>query len=380
MVGDHWTPYTPPDPESFPKGSQIYIIEKGNTLWDLSERFLQTPWLWPQIWDVNQYVTESHWIYPGDPLLIPGAPTVIGEEPAAPAAAAPTETAQQAAEVTPPAEEMEPEMAETQPAPPAMPPPPALVPIAADHDLYCSNYINAAWQAPALFIEEREEGAKTELSNGDIVFLSQGEQQGVKPGAIYSIIAPEHEVKHPIREEDNLGTSVLHLGRVRVLAVQASSSTAEIMDACDAVAVGDYLVPFQEVPVPLSAPVAFSQRDVTLTGQNDGYIVHVMDDKYSFGQGDIVNIDLGTSAGIQPGDVFTIFREWGGMVEFYSPESYIEGQQQRAERLKSDGSETKFSQVILGQLVVLASEEKTSTAKVLVAVKEMAVGDRVELR
>ena len=79
MVGDHWTPYDPPTAESFPQGSTIHVIVAGDTLWDLSGKYLENPWLWPQIWEVNQYVTDSHWIYPGDPLLIPGKPVVIGD-------------------------------------------------------------------------------------------------------------------------------------------------------------------------------------------------------------------------------------------------------------------------------------------------------------
>ena len=66
LVGDHWTPYDPPSPESFPEGSTVHIIVPGDTLWALADHYLNDPYLWPQIWDVNQYITDSHWIYPGD--------------------------------------------------------------------------------------------------------------------------------------------------------------------------------------------------------------------------------------------------------------------------------------------------------------------------
>ena len=74
-VGDHWTPWDPP-----PAGADSYIIERGDTLWGLAGKWLGDPHLWPQVWDKNRYVLDSHWIYPGDPLSVPGKPSVVPPE------------------------------------------------------------------------------------------------------------------------------------------------------------------------------------------------------------------------------------------------------------------------------------------------------------
>ena len=68
MVDDHWTAWDPPT--SFPEGTEVYSIERGDTLWDLSNQFYSDPYLWPQLWERNRYILDAHWIYPGDPLVV----------------------------------------------------------------------------------------------------------------------------------------------------------------------------------------------------------------------------------------------------------------------------------------------------------------------
>src|ERR1700754_3468171 len=80
-VGDHWTAYNPPDPATYPVGARTHEIKSGDTLWALAQQYYSDPYLWPQLWEANTWITDAHWIYPGDVLLVEGegAPRQVGE-------------------------------------------------------------------------------------------------------------------------------------------------------------------------------------------------------------------------------------------------------------------------------------------------------------
>lgn len=62
-----------------PSHPDKYVVEKGDTLWDISSMFLKDPWYWPEIWYVNPQVENPHLIYPGDTLnlvYVDGAPRI----------------------------------------------------------------------------------------------------------------------------------------------------------------------------------------------------------------------------------------------------------------------------------------------------------------
>ncbi|MBL8915647.1 MAG: LysM peptidoglycan-binding domain-containing protein, partial [Archangium sp.] len=43
-----------------------HTVERGDTLWDLSQRYLGSPWYWPKVWSYNPEIANPHWIYPGN--------------------------------------------------------------------------------------------------------------------------------------------------------------------------------------------------------------------------------------------------------------------------------------------------------------------------
>lgn len=52
------------------KNRQQYIVKQGDTLWDISNRFLAKPWYWRDIWKENPNIQDPNLIYPDDIISV----------------------------------------------------------------------------------------------------------------------------------------------------------------------------------------------------------------------------------------------------------------------------------------------------------------------
>ena len=45
------------------------MVAPGDTLWEIAQAFLGNPYYWPRLWSINDYITNPHWIYPGNRIV-----------------------------------------------------------------------------------------------------------------------------------------------------------------------------------------------------------------------------------------------------------------------------------------------------------------------
>ena len=49
---------------------EAHVVQKGDTLWDISGYYLHDPYQWPKLWSYNEHITNAHWIFPGDVIVL----------------------------------------------------------------------------------------------------------------------------------------------------------------------------------------------------------------------------------------------------------------------------------------------------------------------
>ena len=61
------------DKANFDEAPDKHKVVRGDTLWDLSETYLKSPWYWPKVWSINPQISNPHLIYPGDFVYFRGS-------------------------------------------------------------------------------------------------------------------------------------------------------------------------------------------------------------------------------------------------------------------------------------------------------------------
>jgi hypothetical protein len=326
-VAPHWSKYD--YPTSIPEGASYYIIVRGDTLWDISTRFMGSPFLWPQIWDANRYIRDAHWIYPGDPLIMPKVQVV-------------TDGAGIAEPVVDDSGGMVGDSG------------PKLVPAIEELRLQCADVVHEAREDESFYIMGSEQGgSKNAYGERDILYLSKGSIAGVKPGDVYTMQHSTYDVRHPDTGKV-IGKKVEITGWLRILLVTENSATAIVEQSCRDAHDGDYLTPFQRVSVPLIGPSVVPTRLDPPTGGVNGTIVDIQDDSIIAGEGHLLTINLGTDQGVAPGNMFTVYRVMYPSIP--------------------------TSRNVVGELVVLSTRARTSIARVSYSSDALMPGDRIERR
>jgi LysM repeat protein len=381
----------------------VHTVVAGETLSGIAAASMKDMKLWPQLWEQNEHIVNPHWIYPNDKILIRRVTKITEATPpgaAQPGAAEQPIAADANANATAVARPPTRLYVAPYPTPPAATPP-AVMNFAdqknfsevKDSDLYCSGFIRPAITDGAKVSTLAASDTAILAAEGNYLYINKGTKDGVRGGTTYQIVRPTRAVDSPSRpvNQQKLGTHYIEVGQIQIVMGQDSTAMARVTQTCDAVEVGDLVIPYTKTPFPaLPAKRPFSAT-MKASGQMPAKVVMTKGPVQNFssmfpstarlagvggtselgtlsrgiaGEGHIVYLDLGKSSGAKPGDLFIVFRDMA------VSDTRVAVGDVKAEKRK----------IAIAEIVILRVEDRASTALVTYTDDGVALGDSVERR
>ena len=317
-----------------------YTVKKGDTLWDLSQRFSDTPYLWPDLWSDNSQIANPHLIYPGQRIRL-FRRTDIEKEAIPVIEEKPIETKAPPIEVEP---EEVPEII-TQETPETQPVSKTYRYPAIDR----VGFIKDKALIPEGFIFKVKEDKKL-ISSGDIVYISQKESNSLTPGGRYTV----YRTLEPTYDQTTgkfIGIQHYLLGIVEITNTAPRFAIAKVIKSFSNIKVNDKLMPYKRRSISI---VQQKSREGLL-----GKIIVAEEHNLLIGDRTTAFIDKGEDDGVKPGQYYSIF---------YQDKSSI-------------GSESRkkfpLDAVIFGKFIVLHTEKTTSTVYILSTNRQVTPGSRI---
>ena len=314
----------------------VYTVVKGDTLWDISGRFLERPWLWPEIWEVNPQIENPHLIYPGDRIhfvYVDGQPRLQLERGAA----------GRTFRMSPGDGKLSPQIRAT-PLESAIP----AISLEAIQGFLVQNRVvepEVLEFAPYVVQGDSE---RLVLGAGDRLYV-RGELDDtdsfnfVRKGPIY--VDPE--------TREVLGREATYIGLGQIDAQQGDISTMTVLSSRERVQIEDRVLPTEQRRVDSTFFPKAPEGDV------EGEIISVFSGVTQVGQYDVVVLNRGLREDIDVGHVLAIYKK-GALARDRVAKETI--------RLPSERA---------GLLMVFRSFEKLSYGLVLQAERALSVGDEV---
>jgi hypothetical protein len=254
------------------------------------------------------------------------------------------------------------------------------------NDIYCSGVVTIeSVPSDTYLISGEQSNYKITFSQGDLVYVNKGSGQGAKVGDEFQVM---RAIKDPVlikwfSQQPGLlramGTTYADLGRLRVVSVQSNVSTAEIVYACDYVQRGDIVRPFAERPAPPFKESAQFDRFAPVSGKSLAMVVTTKNFGQQAGTNSVVYVNLGSGQGVKVGDYFRVFRHQGTHNEtafqVYGTAYKMYGFGSAPRTYKWDD----LPREILGEGIVLRVSPNASTVLITLSLREIYVGDYVEI-
>lgn len=307
-----------------------YTVVKGDTLWDISERFLKSPWLWPEVWHANPQIANPHLIYPGDVI---GLIYINGEKKITTLKEGPNNGVKK---LSP--------MVRSEPIETAIP----TIPLDAIASFLSSNRI--------VGIEELEAAPYVLVGKEQHLITGAGDQifarGSVEGAASVGVYRKSEQYVDPDTKEF-LGLEAKSIATANVDATNGEVLTLTVQRSSEELRVGDRILPTDDRVINSTFTPSKPDGDVR------GKMIAVESGVGNIGQYNVVVINRGAREGIKEGNVLAIYKS-GGLVRDPYTKEQIELPSERA-----------------GLMMVFRVFDKLSYGLILKATRPLKVLDEV---
>lgn len=310
---------------------QIYTIKKGDTLWDLSERFINDPYYWPNVWAKNPEITNPHLIFPGQKVrILDGRLEIIPAYP---------EAGQQA----------EKKIDNSQIEPPTLSKAGESITIKSTGS--GDGFLLTDEESLGILVDSVDN--RILLTKNDIVFLKMKNMLNITVGDTYGLFERGEVIKHPHTNKP-MGTMMNNLGFLQVTEINDDTVVAKIGDVFREIMRGAELLEY--IP---------QRKEITLqrgTTDKEGYVIAARDKKGTLSTNDILFVNLGSDDGLVSGNLVYLSR----------PRKVSD------EIIKQAGS-IQLPDAVLGAAIIIETKEKTASAIIIKSVGAAFIGDKVSV-
>lgn len=320
-----------------------YVVQRGDTLWDIAGKFLQDPWYWPEVWYVNPQIENPHLIYPGDVLAL----VMIDGQPRITMLRGSAYRLSPQARITPLDDTVQ------------------TIPYEQISSFLSRGMVLERSQIEGLPYILATRGQRMIAAAGNEVYVRGGDPAA--PGTRYSIVNVGDELVDP-DDGKVVGYQGIFIGEGR-LSRGGDPATVSLTDTNREAVPGDRLVP-ETVDIPLNFFPKAPDSEI------DGRIMSVVDGVSLIGQYQVVVLNRGARNGLGPGDVLTVFQSGEVIRDRFANRSMMGGD--GGGILPSfGGDKVKLPDEEAGTVMVFKVYDRISYALVMEATSDIHVLDAV---
>jgi len=253
-------------------------VQKGDTLWSICEKYYSDPYLWPELWEMNKFITNPHWLKPGDVITL--LEYTKGKKPT---------PAKREVEVSKPAE--------------VAPKPEKSKEIRGINVASLTNVeaLGFLRQAPIeswgrIFDLEAE---KVLTGENDIVYVKMN-KEGIKSGDRFTVYDLSEPIEDPMSKEE-FGFLHSFKGVLMIEDVKKDYHVASIQKSYRSIRKDDLLLPYHPVS-PCVLPLPYR-------GDLACHVIAGKEDLHLHGQYSVVYLDSGFKEGVRRGNIFEVIEK-----------------------------------------------------------------------